>query len=160
MDKLERSKRVLLYNVVCDPKYPGWQKDLWRIYQREHGLRILKRDEDTIRHRLVNKSRVHLAICRVKDVGRWFRETTSLTGNIERQLRGLEGTKTRIRLGERGLLTEDSPFSVNASTMSLPASFTERLSTLKLERRASDPSLRSPLSARISDQESRGDQVI
>ncbi|KAF1944376.1 hypothetical protein EJ02DRAFT_481926 [Clathrospora elynae] len=119
----------------------NWDNDIWRIWQREHGVRILERGLRIKGEREGGQgsmSTKEKAAKRARKVGDWVKRTTHVMGSTEFELRQLEDAKTRARRAEkRRREIVGGNGLVGASTVSIPGSLVGRLEGLKLIREAS-----------------------
>ncbi|CAO2654644.1 Nn.00g113770.m01.CDS01 [Neocucurbitaria sp. VM-36] len=132
-------------NYVKKRRNKRWEDDVWRIWQREHGVRILKRDEELKGEQGQSMSGVQRAVSEVKKVGRWVRRNTVVRESTEAELRGLEEAKTRAREGMR----RQAELQAQASTMSLPGSVVERLESMRVRIRVSEPGFDDSSSSKL-----------
>ncbi|EUC45446.1 hypothetical protein COCMIDRAFT_95518 [Bipolaris oryzae ATCC 44560] len=112
-----------------ESKRESWQDDLWRIWQEEHGFRILVEEaekeakEEAKRNAANDESESEIkmdAVIRgVKKIGQWARHSSQATAEAEAEMRQAEDRKRQ--------LWEEAHVGRNASEISLPESFMTRL---------------------------------
>jgi hypothetical protein len=113
-----------------------WDDDIWRIWQREHGVRILEKDMALKGDSERNLSAMQLAL---RNMGSWVQRHTSCRDGLEWDLRQLEDRKRTQRLEKKARKnTVMSNNQSQTSTLSLPGSFTERLEGFQASRSESD----------------------
>jgi hypothetical protein len=129
------------YNDTVGKKSCTWEDDLWRIWQREHGVRILEKDL-----RLKGKGEGHgkgggnamqTALGKLKKAGLRIRRGLVGREAVEYELRQLEERKRELRLQEKRRQAAKVEWAnankeAGSSTISLPGSFTERLERFDL----------------------------
>ena len=146
------------YTDTINKKTCTWNDDLWRIWQREHGVRILMKD---LKMKGKGEGAMQMALGGLKKAG--FRIKRGVVGReaVEWDLRQLEERKTELRLKEKrrkAAKVEWANEEAEGSTISLPGSFTERLERFDLgksgETRIEDADAAAiPLAARSRDAE-------
>jgi hypothetical protein len=127
------------YTNTVSKKSCTWDDDLWRIWQREHGVRILGKDLKLKGKAGGSVSAMQMALGGLKKAGLRIKRSVIGREAVEWELRQLEERKRELRVREkRSKAAKVEWANANAtqgaagSTISLPGSFTERLERFDL----------------------------
>jgi hypothetical protein len=114
-----------------------WDDDLWRIWQREHCVRILEKNAE-----LKGKgegsggvSAMQSALGKLKKVGRKVKRSVARREAVEYELRQVEGRKREKRRQAAKTEWTNANKDAEKSTLSLSWSFTERLERFDIDKR-------------------------
>jgi hypothetical protein len=100
-------------------KKNNWDDDIWKIWQREHGLKIAENDSQRKRDEIASKDKIGSVVYSVKRVGGCFGKNNMSIDYDERKLRREEEAKEEERrwkladnqLKERSAVPVPDPFA-------------------------------------------------
>jgi hypothetical protein len=128
------------YEDTVQKKSCTWDDDLWRIWQREHGVRILQKD---LQVKAGKGEGEGLMLGGLKKAGRRIKRGMVGREAVEFDLRQLEDKKREVRGREKRRekkKKEEASIKREAeeSTVSLPRSFMERLGRFEMKKGSDD----------------------
>lgn len=112
-------------------KEEPWDDDIWRIWQREHGIRIAGKHAENVDDAKESPSRIRFVVRGMKKVGKWAQKSRDAAElglrQYEERKKKLQKERERERHVKRKRELGDEIQKDTASEISLPGSFMGRL---------------------------------